>query len=170
MSRSMYALLPLAGNNDDALWSRGSQAPVSVGFASRVGFVWRNKVGFVRRIRPDKESGLCVGEGRWLNGEVVQSGASGRPPSDPHPRSEPLLVASHSERIPLLAVPHVLRLALSIPHCSHLHPLQLALLQTILRCSLLRTHSHASRILNSPHVAPSYSTTPPALVFDCLYL
>ena len=90
---------------------------MSVGFASRVRLVWEIKVRFVRVCT---RNGPCVGKGRGLNGGVVQSGASGRPPSDPHPRSEPLLDASHSERTPLLAVRNVPQLPLSIALCCHL--------------------------------------------------
>ncbi len=121
--------------------------------SSRAGLVWAIKVRFVKVCT---RNGPCVGTGRGLNGGVVQSGVSGRPPSDPHPRSEPLLDASHSERTPLLAVRNVPQPLLSIAAAA----ISLAASCIALkppRHSLLQLHSHASRIPSSLHVVPAYS-------------
>ena len=129
--------------------------------------VWAIKVRFVRVWTRD---GPCVGSGRGLNGGVLQSGASGRPPSDLLPRSEPLLVASHSEPDPSLAVrndpDNLLSIALLLtspcsPLCSPNPP----------RHSLLSLHSHASRTRQAHVLAPRLLyLLPTALVFACLYL
>ena len=135
---------------------------MSVGFASRVGLVWEIKVRFVRVCT---RNGPCVGKGRGLNGGVVQSGASGRPPSDPHPRSEPLLVASHSERTPPLAVPAIPRPSPTI-YCV---PAAILLRRPALlispRHSLLQLYSHASRIQQHLLHGP-LDTLPPSTCYS----
>ena len=136
---------------------------------SRAGLVWEIKVRFVRVCA---RNGPCVGKGRGLNGGVVQSGASGRPPSDPHPRSEPLLVASHSERTPSLAVP---------TSSSDIPPLSIASLLTLPGTTLRSPQiprvtrsfdfTRTRRAFPKPQLNPRLLyRLPPALVFACLYL
>ena len=105
-----------------------------------------------------------MGKGRGLNGGVVQSGASGRPPSDPHPRSEPLLDASHSERTPLLAVRNVPQPFLSIASAA----ISLAasrIARNSSRHSLLQLYSHASRIQQHLLHGP-LDTLPPSTCYS----
>ncbi|TBU63356.1 hypothetical protein BD310DRAFT_629298 [Dichomitus squalens] len=112
-------------------------------------------------------NGPCVGKGRGLNGGVVQSGASGRPPSDPHPRSEPLLVASHSERTPSLAIPAILRPSPTIYCVLAAISLRRPALLITPRHSLLQLHSHASRIQRPSH-RPLDTLPPPTCYSSCL--
>ena len=133
----------------------GGETPVSG--MSRGRLVWKIKVRFVTVCA---RNGPCVGKGRGLNGGVVQSGASGRPPSDPHPRSEPLLVASHSERTPPLAVPTTSASTSYLLHpCCHLFA-QPTIAQT-LPASLAPSASLARVAhLHLPLLRQAYSTHP----------